>query len=79
MTQENLIRPRVGDDILLTDGQQLKVDRLQRRYHCRHSTAEERRYGCFWVIADNDEEYVITADVSGLYSRTFRPCSNGLA
>ena len=70
------IRPRAGDTILLADDRKLKVDVLQRRYNCRRSTAEERMYGCFWVIADDNEEYVVTIDVSGRYERTFRPCSN---
>jgi hypothetical protein len=45
-----------------------------RPYVCA-ATADERRYGCYWVIGDDDEEYVVTAEVSGRYTRTFRPCS----
>jgi hypothetical protein len=76
MNAEYPIRPRAGDTILLDDGRELIVDKLERRYNCRRSTTEERRYGCFWVYGADDEEYVVTADVSGLRERTFRPCSN---
>lgn len=66
-----------GDTILLDDGREIALLAVVRKYDCATPTEDERRYGCYWVVGADDEEYVVTADVSGLRSRTFRPCSNG--
>jgi hypothetical protein len=69
--------PTPGDAIALTDGRTVGVRVCNRKFACARTTPDERRYGCYWVVGDDDEEYVVTADVSGLRSRTFVVCSNG--
>ena len=69
--------PTSGDVILLDDGHEVGVRVTNRKYDCSTKTDDERRYGCYWVVGVDGEEYVVTADVSGLRSRTFRICSNG--
>lgn len=65
-----------GDAILLADGREIGLQTVIKKFNCARATDDERRYGCYWVVGADGEEYVVTADVSGLYSRTFRPCSN---
>ena len=76
----DLIRPFGGrnDLILRADGTSVVVAACVRQFACTRSTADERRYGCWLVVGADDEEYIVSADVSGLRSRTFRPCSGGL-
>ena len=66
-----------GDTILLPDGSEVELRTVIRKYNCSIATDEERRYGCYWVVGVDGEEYVVTADVSGLRNRTFRVCSGG--
>jgi hypothetical protein len=74
---ETLIRPRSGknDLILLADGRTIGLQTCVRSFTCLVATAEERRYGCWLVVGADGEEYIVSAEVSGRYSRTFRPCS----
>lgn len=64
-----------GDSIRLADGRTIGLRSVNRKYDCRYATDDERRYGCYLVCGDDGGEYVVSADVSGLRSRTFRPCS----
>lgn len=75
-TERILPKSGRGDTILLDDGREIELHTVIRKYNCTTTTEEERRYGCYWVVGADDEEYIVTADVSGLRSRTFRPCSN---
>ncbi len=76
-TTDRIIPKSGGDDtILFEDGRTTGLQTVIRKFNCTTATADERRYGCYWVTGADGEEYVVTADVSGLRSRTFRPCSN---
>lgn len=67
-----------GGDLIATDaGGTIGVRVCIRKFACARTTPDERRYGCYWVEGDDGEEYVVTADVSGLRSRTFVVCSGG--
>jgi hypothetical protein len=72
------IIPKSGgaDTILFDDGRTTALATVIRKFNCTTATDDERRYGCYWVVGADGEEYVVTADVSGLRSRTFRICSN---
>lgn len=65
-----------GDTILLEGGRAIELRTVLRKYNCTSTTPDEARHGCYWVVGDDGEEYVVTAEVSGRYSRTFIPCSN---
>jgi hypothetical protein len=67
-------RPRIGDTVIAWNGES-RVRSVVRRFACIAATDDERRYGCWLVVDSAGEEHVVTADVSGRYSRTFRPCS----
>lgn len=67
--------PTPGDAIALDVGRLVAVKTSIRKYACSTASADERRHGCYWVVGGDDEEYVVTADVSGLRSQAFRICS----
>lgn len=75
-TERILPKSGRGDTILLDDGRAIELRTVIRKYNCSAASDDERRYGCYWVVGDDDNEYVVTADVSGRYSRTFKTCSN---
>ena len=73
--------PTARDTIAFDDGKTVPIIICVRRFACARKTADETRYGCYLVLGEKidgegEEEYIVTADVSGRYSRTFRPCSN---
>lgn len=73
--------PTPGDTIALGkpgfEEHSTKIKATLRKFNCVVASPDERRYGCYWVSAANGEEYVVSADVSGLRSRTFVVCSGG--
>lgn len=84
MSATHPIPPRRGDTLLphgraAGDMAGWRVERLVRPFACAQRTPDETRHGCWWVTArDRDgqeEEFVVTADVSGLTTRTFVGCS----